>query len=519
MRAIAYDKTARLVCGKTRKPRTSFIATSNVVPVRAAVARATSCASDSPPPSCAQHERDDAFWQRNIFIHFAPLKTDSVDDSTSADDNMEWSACKKLLSALLPDLTELLYDGKLDALAINDCCTFMGAVINKKYCRNANGWGFVLYFMLLLETLALGKEAAWDPILEYITTQCGKQTFIASKFTSTLERFVLAIHRVRNTTSLLDRAENVIFWHHFRCVQDPVHAALEFVCVRVDLVCTVIQNVLKERFQSESIKREVEHSTFAHYGKAKFYKVDELQWPIVRVEMDMDGGPSQKIPLQEGELTDDMLRRENCLMFKKTDWVRITSEVDAVQNLTVDFKNITITSALDQTPYNFYDALLNSTWFGFRALDSNNLRGFYDMVGVHSDHNLDEVVDNLHYTNLAKYYGYGFNTRLPYYLAEDPFAYADNKENVPPSKKRKVDLRSGESATEKDLYDEGSSPGASQAAQDVKDTSAGDADSVRAPELKCSGTHPGRCPHSPNSPVCPLFAVGRLGALLRHRLH
>ena len=142
----------------------------------------------------------------------------------------------------------------------------------------------------------------------------------------------------------------------------------------------------------QGIKRKVEHSTFAHYSKAKFYKVDEL---TQRVEMDMDGGPLQNIPLQESELTDDMLRRENCLMFKKTDWVRITSEVDAVQNLTVDFKldfkNITITSALDQTPYNFYEALLDSTWLGFCALDANKLRDFYDMVGVHPEHDFDEV--------------------------------------------------------------------------------------------------------------------------------
>jgi len=58
----------------------------------------------------------------------------------SGGDGEEWKACKSLLSALLPDLTTLLHEGRLDSLAMNDCCTFMNTVISQTYSRNANGW-------------------------------------------------------------------------------------------------------------------------------------------------------------------------------------------------------------------------------------------------------------------------------------------------------------------------------------------------------------------------------------------
>jgi hypothetical protein len=60
---------------------------------------------------------------------------------------------RELLSALTPDFCTILVDGKLDREAIQDCATFLQASIGRKRDRNANLWGILLYFMLMLNMM------------------------------------------------------------------------------------------------------------------------------------------------------------------------------------------------------------------------------------------------------------------------------------------------------------------------------------------------------------------------------
>ena len=57
---------------------------------------------------------------------------------------------QELLSALAPDLCSLLYNGKLDREAIQDCASFLNATVARKRDRNINLWAVLLYFMLVI---------------------------------------------------------------------------------------------------------------------------------------------------------------------------------------------------------------------------------------------------------------------------------------------------------------------------------------------------------------------------------
>ena len=89
---------------------------------------------------------------------------------------------RELLSALTPDFTTILHNGKLDRQAIQDCAAFLQAAIGRKRDRNANMWGILLYFMLILNMMfQCGKEEQKDVFEWYakplrMLTKCSTDT-------------------------------------------------------------------------------------------------------------------------------------------------------------------------------------------------------------------------------------------------------------------------------------------------------------------------------------------------------
>ena len=101
------------------------------------------------------NEEDKAFQSRYLLLSFDALDAQDDDPHLYSD----WMQTRELLSALTPDFSTLLHNNKLDREAIQDCALFLQVAIGRKRDRNANLWGILLYFMLLINMMfQAGKE-------------------------------------------------------------------------------------------------------------------------------------------------------------------------------------------------------------------------------------------------------------------------------------------------------------------------------------------------------------------------
>ena len=128
--------------------------------------------------------------------------------------NQEWEDCKEVISCLLPDLYSMLVDGKLDKEALNDCATFVNEVSGHVYDRNSNCHGYLLYYMINLDVMAHGSQDSLDPIFKYMCSGALKQNYIATRFTSILDQFILALHQCRS-----DAAANPLTCEELRGIE------------------------------------------------------------------------------------------------------------------------------------------------------------------------------------------------------------------------------------------------------------------------------------------------------------
>ena len=71
----------------------------------------------------------------------------------------EMNQMTELVDCLFPDMESILFNGKLDRAAINDCCTMMTR--RGLNWRNSNMWG-LLYYMLLESCRASIDEPQHD---------------------------------------------------------------------------------------------------------------------------------------------------------------------------------------------------------------------------------------------------------------------------------------------------------------------------------------------------------------------
>lgn len=360
-----YDHTVRgklataSSMGET-KPRTSWIGSSNIL----------------------VNESDSAFMQRILLILFQPLDTTGVDPSLSGETKDDWERYKKLSSCLMPDLETLLVDHKLDREALNDCCTFMNRATGEVYARNANLWGFLLYYMLLLEFLASGETEAAEAILEWICTKVVQQNYIAQRYNSEMQRFILALHNCRTAcaSNPLTTEEKSIHHHNLRTmIQPPGYSQLttvQYVAVRVESACHVIKTVLKLEFKPDEIRRSAEdHSDYVCYAKGAFYDLAQNPWPICVKQMDQVTLQESTYPLPEAELLATSCKMERALFIKQDYYDKVVNDVENVASNAPDYKLIDIKSAEKRFgQYNFFDAVTVTGWYGYRALECCSLK-------------------------------------------------------------------------------------------------------------------------------------------------
>ena len=363
---MCANGSSREVCGKSEEPLTTFIGTANIV----------------------VNEDDDAFLQRLLLILFHPINAQGIDMSESAPRQQEWKAAKELLSCLQPDLEEILYQGKLDREAMADWCDFMNRATSTVYSRNANLWGFEGYYMTMLDAMCQGDTETLSAIFEYLCTSVVRQNYMATKHSSSINQFVLALNTCRTAAASnpLTAEDRAIHWHNYRTTEKPegpFHANISFIAIRVDAVCNVIKKVLNLTFKPEEVRRAVEECEWASFGRAKFYRVTDLGYPISMQKLDEETGAMVTIPLPEAELLEGQIKLERCVFFKASKFNEIVSEVENVMRDATDYKTIVIKSANPAFgSYNFYEAVTmrsETGWFGWRAAGSTNFGKYCGM--------------------------------------------------------------------------------------------------------------------------------------------
>tara|TARA_B100000965_G_scaffold307427_1_gene266370 strand:+ start:1729 stop:5412 length:3684 start_codon:yes stop_codon:yes gene_type:complete len=389
---LAYNGSVRECIGKSESMQTTFMGTSNVL----------------------VNEKDMAFMQRILLIVFSPPEVEvEYGDETVKDE--EWAACKNLLSCLQPDLEQLLWNDKLDREALQDCTTFMNKATRQVYSRNANIWGFALYYMLMMEGLTQSDTVGVDAVFEYCCQEVIKQNYMATQYSDLIAQFILAIQSIYTTASPLVSEEKCFFHHNFRTMEKPDGIAqlgtLQFYAVRIESACHVIKKVKNITFKVEEIRRALNECTYAVHGWAPFFNVGKCGYPPTKeLVFDEPGAMNQTVPLPEDELLQAQLKKERCVFFQQPKWNQIVKDVETIAKVGEDYRKIEITTANrswgprpgHRYTYNFFETVTgraDGRWFGFRALGSTKFApycGWSNCIpNIRSGPEIDEGLEDL----------------------------------------------------------------------------------------------------------------------------
>ena len=363
-----YDKSIRANMHYIQKPRTGYIATSNIL----------------------VNETDDAFMQRILLIAFSRLDTSNVDASKSAQNTNQWSAMKKAVSCLLPDFATILHNGELDKEALNDCCTFMNECSGVLFNRNSNLWGFLLYYLLNLNFLAQAFDEEYDHIFEYVCKTSVQQNYLNTKHSSVIDQFILAFEKAREISNPAADPRTAIHWHNFRTLTKPEGykglTAVRYYSFRLDSVLKIIHSQLGIKFKKDELVAGIKEASFCDFSRGKFYDPQKGGGAYACKELlpETDDGsflPSVRVPLPEAELIESTLVYERALFILASEYDKVVTDAFAMGGRSVkDYHTISIKSAF--TPagvYNFYNAVTGRSeggWYGFRAASQSAFASF-----------------------------------------------------------------------------------------------------------------------------------------------
>lgn len=335
---------------------------------------------------CAQsnqtvNEDDKAYQSRQILIQFQPLR--GADDDDHPDLYNQWNMYRELMSACTPDFETLLWKGKLDREAIQDCAHYLQAAIGKKRDRNANMWGILLYYMLNLNFLLNGDQNDIEEVFVWMIESVTGMVYTLNKHSSMVDQFVIAISKLRadggtaGISNPLGPMDETIYWDKIRNIELN---GVEFLCVRLEACVAVVKKVSKKEFKIATLKAAILKCDWAKAGQAAFYDASTHPWPICRTEVTPADIAPVKIPLTEVEAM-SFMTNQHCVMFKKHEVDAIVRGVEECANLECDFRSIEVDSAnSDIGTYNFYQRVTgigcNIGWFGYRAAQNTPFAEF-----------------------------------------------------------------------------------------------------------------------------------------------
>lgn len=364
---MCYDGTTRGVMqtessvGCT-EVRTSFVATANVVPLH------------YDPPAV----------ERVVHIHFAPLKGGHTDGAKMLEHGDAWKATLEMVSCLMPDFAALVMNQQLDKSAILDCCDYMNRVCGVTYQRLCNMWGFLLYYMLVLEYISLGDEASTERIFEWATFECYKQYKLVAKNSTVLLKFLKAVKLLYNQQQKTNDMEKVL--HHHNVRMEPGRD--DWIAVRVTLCVSAIQQ--SPAAQRMHFTLDVNHLIDAvlhapiecQWMPARFYDTDLHPWPIQTLQFDSRTNMHVSVPIREADLTEDCMKlfTEDVLWIKKS----LYEQCDVHTVSAPEFKTVVIESAHKNyypgNAYNLFEAAQDfngeGLWHGYAVVASTPFGNF-----------------------------------------------------------------------------------------------------------------------------------------------
>ncbi len=352
-RAI-FDRTSRAVNGKIRHPYSSAIFTANTT----------------------VNDEDKAFQSRMILIKFDALRMSGEEDSELYND---WLMIRELISALAVDFESLLWNGKLDRQAIQDCAKYLQQAVGRQRDRNVNLWGLLLYYMLNLNFMFQSDSEDQEKVFEWMIHSVTRAAYEQTNHASVLDQFVLQVAKIRADKGTLGicgplgAMNSTIYWDKMRTDQNPNPLYnIPYVALRIEPCIAVIKNVLGTHFQHQHIMDAIDKCGWASQGYSYFYDTGNNPWPIQKQEFDFDTNTNSTVPLKQNELTPAMVKRMRCVFFKQVEWDRIVDSCERGGRVEVNFKSILVESSnSDIGKYNLYSlacGLETNGWFGYRAL-------------------------------------------------------------------------------------------------------------------------------------------------------
>jgi hypothetical protein len=212
-------------------------------------------------------------------------------------------------------------------------------------------------------------------VFEYVIKRVAHSSHVLSSHQGTLDQFALAVNKVLTVhANPLGREDCTIYWHNYRTTCSPTAPIFgeAYYAMRVEPVLNVIKNVLGKSMSAAEIYRVVEDSTWACRGRAKFYDISIGVWPIASTVRDDITNVTTQVPLAEDDLLPGHLKECRCVFFKKQRFDEIIESVENPGN-DVNYRNVKIKSTNpDEKEYNFFDAVCQGKWFGYRVLHHCN---------------------------------------------------------------------------------------------------------------------------------------------------
>ena len=250
----------------------------------------------------------------------------------------DWKQWLTLFTAVTPDFCTLTdARGKLDIVGMRDCMTYLqNATRTNARSRKLNAWAMLFWFMLMVaRMLGLPKEF-YDEIRTWLLAQVSDKeaSVVTIRVESNLVTFLRDVQTVRREHPEVQNAQvkTIIHVHSllcentFHCVgptpaelaSDPLVEATageNWVALKPDDVIKAIKHHTGKTYSLHRLKKEARESPFCCVGREYFF--DPLkQWPPVKT-LQVEEGPSERLPLTEGDLATHMCKRANCVFVKK----------------------------------------------------------------------------------------------------------------------------------------------------------------------------------------------------------
>ena len=165
------------------------------------------------------NDDDAAFKSRMILIKFDALQAPCGEDP---DLYTDWLLVRELISALAVDFESLLWHGKLDRHAIQDCAKFLQQAVGKKRDRNVNLWGLLLYYMLNLNFMFQCGCEDQEDVFSWMINSVSRAMSEQTHHSSLVDQFVISVSKIRaDAGSLgicnpLGPVERTIYWDKLR---------------------------------------------------------------------------------------------------------------------------------------------------------------------------------------------------------------------------------------------------------------------------------------------------------------